>query len=334
MALQDHLETIARENYDPLLKGQSYEEDPGYFVFARKAKILGGGRRVREKVRWVDRRYGGSFGRFDNFNMEPKEQYQMPYFTWAYYEEPMLISKIDEALAMGPEQLVDILDEDYTSAREALFMNIMEDFYGTGGGNDLVGLQNLVAASSSTDCGGITVSDTVDPVTGVAWWDNQRDTTTTALSVDDFDTMWMSCKQTSGIKGRLQTPDLILCSEEVYRLIEKMFYQGNTVAAYATVNQPASTTLAKYGFENFKYKSAVITPTSYLNSADGTDGYCFFLNTDTIKMKILRKINMLRTPFVSPYNSFDYSSHLIHSICMTTNSRRHNGVFTALATVE
>jgi hypothetical protein len=165
------------------------------------------------------------------------------------------------------------------------------------------------------------VVGSVNPATN-AWWANQyvsfSSVTTTTGLLTNMSNLYNLCG-----KGTGGPPNIIVCDQTTYELIETALYHRtrHDVAA----NQ-------QFPFENIKFKNATIVWDEFVPDlknaalATTTAGTMWMLNTKFMKLRYDAETNFIKREPKEPVNQDGSVSHILWMGQMTINNRRKQGV--------
>tara|TARA_R100000306_G_scaffold51415_2_gene48405 strand:+ start:10171 stop:11202 length:1032 start_codon:yes stop_codon:yes gene_type:complete len=196
-----------------------------------------------------------------------------------------------EAQNMGPAKLLDYVEELVDATRMSL-LDYFETNLITGatGTDDMTGLDELISTTPTTGTvQGITRStntwthNLVTDVDGVSG----TNPTPFATLLDVMDSMYNRCSEYKGM-GPRRSPDLILCSRQVYQLYER----GIMASGVLQWTPPIQTKRANLGFGSLFYKDAEL-----LWSPGVASDRMYFLNSGSLEFRIQPGLWMEMTPW-------------------------------------
>jgi hypothetical protein len=210
------------------------------------------------------------------------------------------------------------IDQAELSATDGL--NIM--FYDNPGATtrNWFGLDAIVSVTeTTTDKGdseyvtGSFVGGIDSEATGNAFWQNQLENTTKALSIPDMSHMFNRCS-----RGRVR-PEFIITSQELWEKYESLLLAGQRFTDPKT---------ASAGFENLLYKSAPVLWDEHIGGATPVTDRMYFLNSKFLKLKVHSDVWFKPTPFEKPHGQdAKYSQILSYGNLVTSNRARLGVVF-------
>jgi hypothetical protein len=180
----------------------------------------------------------------------------------------------------GPEQFIDLFAARIEQGEREMINNLSTGIYsaGTGsGGNQIGGLQLLVADDGAGTVGGI-ISSTY------TWWKNQfydfstEGVTPSASTIQTaMNTLYLECS-----RNRDQ-PDLIVADNTYFT-----YYWESLQANQRFTNS----SLGEAGFDNLKFKGADVVPDGAMNG-QAPSSHMYMLNTDFIHWRPHAQRNMV-----------------------------------------
>ena len=258
------------------------------------------------------------FDGYDPLSKSPLDPFESAFYKRRYYAVPIVLDDTTNWENSGEEQVFDLLDALGNNAMNSLLKAINEDLLSAQSGKTMLGYQDIIADAGTGTVGGIN--------SGIStFWQNQKYTTsktfTTATVTNVFDglvawnTIMDDCRKQGGRNNAIVTTYSI-------------------AAAYRTAI--ASTGYAETSLSNLKGVSGPEFP-SYMGAQVVADNDCaalhsYMVDTDSIKLRVMKQANFKKTPFVSLQSNGQLAqiSYMVAGVQLTTNNRRRSGVATAI----
>ena len=259
-----------------------------------------------------------TFDGYDPLSKSPVDPFESAFYKRRYYAVPIVLDDTTNWENSGEEQVFDLLSALGNNAMNSLLKAINEDILGAQSGKTMLGYQDIIADAGTGTVGGINS-------TSSTFWKNQIYTTgqtfTTQTSANIFNGLiaWNSimdsCRKQGGRNNACVTTYSI-------------------AAAYRTAL--ASAGYGEMSASNYKGINGPEFP-SYMGAQVVADNDCsalhsYFLDTEAIKLRVMKQANFKKTPFVSLQGNGQLAqlAYMVAGVQLTTNNRRRSGVVTAL----
>ena len=259
-----------------------------------------------------------AFSQFDTLSKSPINPFQSAFYQRRYYAVPMVLADTDNWENAGKEKVFDLMNALGNNAMNTLLKAINEDIAGAQSGKNMLGYQDLIADATGATIGGINSGTQT-------FWESQRDTGSATFTsqtvtnifdgVDKWQDLLDLCRIQGGNNNVLATTYSIV---KAYRI--SVNSQG-----YGELNASNAKGLGGAMEPRF-YGSEVIADNDIKALAT------YAIDTDAIKLNVLRGANFRKTPFVSlqPNGQLAQLAYMIAGVQLTTNNRRRSGVATAI----
>ena len=259
-----------------------------------------------------------TFDGYDPLSKSPVDPFESAFYKRRYYAVPIVLDDTTNWENSGEEQVFDLLDALGNNAMNSLLKAINEDLLGSQSGKTMLGYQDIIKDATGGTIGGIDSSSST-------FWENQRYTTsktfTTATVTNVFDglvawnTIMDDCRKQGGRNNAIVTTYSI-------------------AAAYRTALSSAG--YGEVSLSNVKGISGPEFP-SYMGAQVVADNDCaslhsYMVDTDSIKLRVMKQANFKKTPFVSLQSNGQLAqlAYMVAGVQLTTNNRRRSGVATAI----
>jgi len=264
-----------------------------------------------------------AFDKYDPLSKSPRDPFESAFYKRRYYAIPIVLSDTEEWENSGSEQIFDLLDALGTNAMNSLIKTINEDLGGAQSGKSCLGLQDIVADAGTGTVGGINSATST-------FWKNQmnnnggggnvtfltQSTTNIFNGIQEFNEIGDAVRQQGGKTDMIFTTYSIAGA---YRTA--LSSQGYVEMSAQKVNG-----LKGEEFPGFYGASVVADSDIGANRA-------YFIDKNALQLRVMKNANFKKTPFVSLQSNGQLAqlSYLVAGIQLITNSRRRNGVHSALA---
>jgi hypothetical protein len=220
-----------------------------------------------EIVRPLEYAENGTFQRYsgyDTLSVAASDVISAAKYDWAQAAIHVTASGRELRMNNGPEQMINLVKARIRNAMNTAANNMSVDIYSDGAiSNQIGGLALLVQAAGAGTVGGIAAA------TYTFWANKYREmagTNTWSKSTikGEMNRLWLDC-----CRGK-DRPDLIVASHDIYSAYEESLQDNQRYM---------DSKAASAGFENLKYKSAVVIFDSNTNFGTGAE-LAYFLNCD------------------------------------------------------
>ena len=258
-----------------------------------------------------------AFDGYDPLSKSPVDPFESAFYKRRYYAVPIVLDDTTNWENSGEEQIFDLLDALGSNALNSLLKAINEDLLGAQTGKTMLGYQDIIADAGTGTVGGINSSTS-------SFWQNQKYTTAKTFTdqnnnvFDGFlawNTLMDDCRKQGGRNNALVTTYSI-------------------AAAYRTAL--ASTGYAETRLSSVKGVNGAEFP-SYMGAELVADNDCaslhtYAVDTDAIKLRVMKQANFKKTPFVSLQSNGQLGqlAYMVAGVQLTTNNRRRSGVATQI----
>jgi len=302
--------------YRKTLEDNIMSANPLFYWLSAKGrkKELSGGNKIVVPLRYGLNETVKSYEGYDTLDVTPQTGISAAEFNWKQIAGSVSISGAEERKNAGESKIIDLLRAKIEQCEDSMIENLDEMAFGDGTGNDsknILGLKAIVAVAPTTGTlGGINRAD-------YSWWRNQYDATGYSAWGGASDTAIAAMREmyNKASKGNIH-PDLILTTRSIF---------GKYEGACALNERFTSTAVADAGFENLKFKGAVIMFDEYCTTA-----YMYFLNSRYLNWTVHSACDFLNTPFIRPENYDARVSQVLVMGNLVVSNCKQQGILSAL----
>jgi len=258
-----------------------------------------------------------TFDGYDPLSKSPVDPFESAFYKRRYYAVPIVLDDTTNWENSGEEQVFDLLDALGNNAMNSLLKAINEDLLSAQSGKTMLGYQDIIADAGTGTVGGINSSTST-------FWQNQKYTTSKTFTDQNnnvfdgmlaWNTIMDDCRKQGGRNNAIVTTYSI-------------------AAAYRTALSSAG--YGEVSLSNVKGISGPEFP-SYMGAQVVADNDCaslhsYMVDTDSIKLRVMKQANFKKTPFVSLQSNGQLAqlSYMVAGVQLCTNNRRRSGVATAI----
>jgi len=299
------------EMINPTLYDQFFDHLPLWKALngRKKVKKSGSGESIHYEVSYGKDDRAKSYADYGILHTNPTEFMMRAFYTWKQYAVPVTISGMDKAKNSGDKtKIIDLLEAKTKNAISSLRDDLSVATFASGGGNDIVGLQSLVADTPTTGTVGNLNAATY------SWWRNQYTNTAGSFAgggLGYMRTMFNNC--TFGT----DQPDILVTTQTVHE-----YYEG----ALQPQERFTSTKQADGGIETLKFRGA-----SVFFDRDCGSGRMYFLNSDYLDLWILNGQDFKAGKFITPPEQDVSISQIFFKGALTVPARRYHGIITGIS---
>ena len=303
--------TLTMRTHRKRLTDNIFDEYPtlAWLRKAGKVEVENGGKEIRE-----DLMYGKNsaewFEGYDTLNTNAADGITVAFYPWRYIPVPITISLTEETESQAADSAKKLLVAKTEQSMSTIRDSINAALFSAQSGKSILGLQDLVAATSTNSVGGISRA-------AETWWANQ------SQSIGDFDAS--SSPSYTGLKnwgtlfnncssGNIK-PNANIMPLTFYGQYESIL-EGT---GYARVEQNKATGVGTGG--NLKFRGSDVW---YDRDCGAALMYC--LNSNYLKLKIQKGLNFAKTPFKEPHNQLAKVCFVVVGCQFVTNNSRRLGV--------
>lgn len=265
-------------------------------------KKIDGGERIVVPLEYAQISASGTYSGNDLLSTTDNETFTAAEYTWKQYYANVSITGLDKAKNSGDSQVIDFVKSKIQSAEKTLAQLLGDGLYSSGtDAKALVGLR--VALTNTSSVGGIAQSS-------YSWWNTQKDSTTTTLTLAAMQAIDNSCTVDN------DSPDLITCTRSIYN-------------SYWALLQPQQrfqdSKTADAGFQNLMFNGKPVVVDSKCPSS-----YMLFHNMKYMSLMVHKDVDMKFLPFVKPINQDVESAKILWYGALGYSNLRFLGGLTAL----
>lgn len=303
MALSNRVISITEESYVPtVIDGVLNSNVFLSRLFLREQKTWSG-RQMQVPLQFAKPTSGSSFSGVGNFDTSLQDTRIRQTFSHAQFYQNVSVAGGEASLNKTDGEVLDLMKVTMEEAQNAMLDSIGTQVYGTGQGDDFLGLGAIVddGTNTSTYAG---LTRTTYP---------QLNSTLTAASGGalTFANMATSMRGAAAAASRRQRPSIIVTTEVIWDLLESLF-TPTTQATYDAISRVNITTYSKpgvtfkdqdslkgqYGFESLCWRGIPVVADEKC-----TSGVMYFLNEDYLNWYNLKGVGL--TSYTVPGNNVD-----------------------------
>lgn len=327
----------------PTIHDQVFLSNAAFNRMKGRTKTFTGGRRIVVPLGW--RTQGGIkwFSGADVFAPTVRDPFQAAEFTPKNANVDITIDWDEEMQVSGPEKVMDLMEAKGEWARSTFFDGMGNDIYNDGTDQKaLGGLQFAFPNFTGTTAapvaptgtyGGIPRSATVN-----TWWNHSGDPGTwttgaagtftggaaTGPNFDALNRMFARIKLASGKVPTMILSNVGAWSDVHFNLVKNERYQ----------RPQQNSELAKIGFENFMFRTAVwVQDEKAPRTTDANkDEKVFLLHEPSLKLWVDSRANFAFEPFRKPHNQMVRTAYILWRGELICSEPRANGVIQVVRT--
>jgi len=292
MALSNRVISITEEAYVPasidgILNSNVFTSR----LFMRETKKWGG-RQIQVPLQFAKPTSGGSFAGTGSFDTSLQDTRVRQTFSHSQFYQNVSISGAEASLNKTDGEVLDLVKVSMEEAQNAMLDSIGTQLYGTGAGDDLLGLGAIVDDGTNTS--------TYAGLTRTSYTMLNSTVTAAAGGALTFGNMATSMRGASAASSKRQRPSIIVTTEVVWDLLESLFVP-TTQATYDAISHVNITTYSKpgvvmrdqdslkgqYGFEALCWRGIPVVADEKCDS-----GVMYFLNEEYLHWYALNGVGL------------------------------------------
>ena len=301
----DTINSIVRDALLPvLINNVQYSNVLWYRIYQKRKKWLGG-QKMQVPVRVFHNDNTLAYTGADTLTVAKKEIATKMELPFRSYNNAIYLEGDDyDAVQSSKEKVIDIVKSYMEAAEDHLKKTFSDDILnGVGASKQFDGIESAIGTSAY---GGIDPADATE-------WQSTVDSTTTTLTPIELATFYQN------LTFGNEKPTLILCDAALYPAIEMVIFQPN--------QRYSDSKLAELGFENLKYRKAIITADANVDA-----GHILFINENFLEFRVLKDFEFV--DFMSPTNQDVMIGHIRFKGNLFVKNRKLQGKMTAITTVS
>lgn len=309
----DNLYTTTWQNMKDTVKDQIFDSMPFWFWLKDKGKLrpVQGGRFISEPLQYDKNDNVTWVSKGDAVSLNDYEFMTIAKYDWKYLAAPIVRFGVDDQQNRGKNQIINLMNSKLNNTRNSLINELETRLAGTASGNQMTGLQDLVADTPTNSVGGLSGST-------YSWWKNQ----TTDMTGESFATYGIARMRTilNNCMNNLgmDRPDIIVTGQTEYE-----YYEDNVLDHYRVTNNK----LADMGFQNQTFKGIPMIWTPSISQR------MYFLNTNFLTFVYDPMLNFDMTEWKPiPDQINDRVAQIILGGELVTSRRRCQGVIHTIDT--
>jgi len=300
----DQINSITQKKFIPKLQDAIYDSN----VLLKKMKAgegykkIDGGERIIQPLEYAQISAAGTYSGTDLLSTTDNETFSAAEYTWKQYYANISITGLDKLKNSGDSQVIDFVKSKVQAAEKTMAQLLGDGLYSNGTDSKaIVGLR--YAYANTNTIGGIAQSS-------YSWWNTQKDSTTTTLTLAAMQAIDNSCTVDN------ESPDLITTSRSIYN-------------SYWALLQPQQRFVdsgkASAGFQNLMFNSKPVVVDSKVPSA-----HMCFHNMKFMALQVHKDADMKFLPFVKPINQDVESAKVLWAGALCYSNLRFLGALTAI----
>ena len=301
------INTFCRTHVVPKLVDNVHKSSPLiYKLLKEKKEKWNGGTKHEMPIIYGKNTNAQSYGDSATLTVAKTEEVTKAAYAPTRYNVGITLEGLELAMNNGDGKVLDLVKEKIKIAEASLIELFASHLFGTQTGNNIVGLGDIIAAAPSS-LGGISSAD-------AAGWIASLDASSTELTRVLLD------KKFNVVKHNQDKADLLVTTDDIWAAISATYLQPNMRYTDAK--------MAEFGFENFKYRGAVV-----ISDDSCPSGNLYLLNTKHVHFTVFPSMDMKFIDFTKPTNQDLHIGHIRWYGQLVCDSRRSIGAFTALSSV-
>ncbi len=300
----DQINGITQKKFIPKLVDNIYDSN----VLLKKMKAgegykkIDGGERIIQPLEYAQISAAGTYSGTDLLSTTDNETFTAAEYLWKQYYANISITGLDKLKNAGDSQIIDFVKSKVQASEKTLAQLLGDGLYSNGTDSKaIVGLR--YAHANSNTIGGIAQSS-------YSWWNTQKDSTTTVLSLAAMQAIDNSCTVDN------DSPDLITTTRSIYN-------------SYWSLLQPqqrfVDSKTADAGFQNLMFNAKPVVVDSKVPSS-----HMFFHNMKYMSLQVHKDADMKFLPFVKPINQDVESAKVLWAGALCYSNLRFLGSLTAI----
>jgi hypothetical protein len=290
--LSNRVTSITEESYVPaVIDGVLNSNVFLSRLFMREQKTWSG-RQIQIPLQYAKPTTGGSFSGTGDFDTALQDTRIRQTFSHAQFYQNVSVAGGEASLNKTDGEVLDLMKVTMEEAQNAMLDSVGTQVYGTGTGDDFLGLGAIVDDGSNTS--------TYAGLTRTTY--TQLNSTVTAASGGalSFTNMATSMRAAAAAGSKRQRPSIIVTTEVVWDLLESLF-TPTTQATYDAISRVQITTYSKpgesftsqdslkgqYGFEALRWRGLPVVADEKC-----TSGVVFFLNEEYLNWYNLKGVGL------------------------------------------
>lgn len=259
-----------------------------------------------------------SFDRFDQLNKRAIDPFESAFYKRRYYAVPIVISQTDEWENAGPAQVFNLLKGLGDNAAATLMDAINADILSAQSGKNMLGLQDLIKTDGTGTIGGINASNET-------WWANQYDSNATTFLTQTTTNIFDGIEKWNDVMDACEGQGGRIKLMVTTRSISRAYRVALTSQGYGEVRVSDARGIGGPRLPTFNGAELIA-------DNDCPANYTYFINTDAIKLNVLKQANFIKTPFTSAQSGGQLAqiAYMVAGVQLTTNNRRRSGVASAI----
>jgi len=295
--------SITQKYFVPKLVDNIFKSNPLLQRAKQKwMEKIDGGTKIIIPVAYAQTTAAGWYTGADTLSTTANDQFDNAEFDWVQAYANITISRKDELMNSGKEQVVNFVKGKVQMAEKTLADKLGTAIYsGASASLQFIGLDTALAIDRSY--GGI-------DSTTYTWWDAQVDSTTTQITIPALRTLVGQCTIGS------DKPSVFTTTQTIYDCIYNLLQPQQRFMDSETANG---------GFVNLLFEGKPLIVDSH-----ATTSALYALNEDYIHLFVHKDEDFRFEPFIKPTNQNVATAKIYWMGCMAIDNPRMCGIMTAV----
>lgn len=271
----DQLSATTRDLFIPKMTDNILTSNSLLNRMKKKNYVLkGGGEHIFVPVMYATTSANGWYQGADALTTTDNDQFTKAQFEWAQLYANITITRADELMNGGDEQVIDLVKSKVQVAEKTLADSLGQGLFTGSGVPQISGLDNMIASGNATYGG-------IDRTTN-SWWKSNVNSSTTVISVSGFQSLLGSCTIDA------DKPTLAITTQSIYNDI---FYDIEPNQRFV---DPGA---AQAGFT-----SVMVNGVPVFVDSHATAKSLYLINEKYYDLIVHRDENFRFEPFIKPVN--------------------------------
>lgn len=308
------INTFCRSHVVPKLVDNVLASSPlVYKLLKEKKKKWNGGNYHETPIHYAKNTNAESYTDGADLTIATTEEVTKARYAPTRYNVAISLEGIELAMNTGDGKVLDMIKEKVKIAEGSLIELFGGHLFTAQTGNNIIGIPDVMEedGGSGSELGGVLGGSSGGDV---ASWIASVDSSTTELTQILLD------KKFNVVKFNQDKPDLIVTTDDIWSGISGTYLQP--------AMRYTDTKMAEIGFENFKYRSALV-----ISDDNCPAGDLYILNTSHLYFAVFPSMDLKFIDFEKPVGKDLHTAHIRWYGQLICDSRRSQGAFTAITSV-
>lgn len=299
----DQVSGISEKYFVPKLQDNIFDSNP-YFrrIKEKSLDIIDGGTSIMQPLEYAINGAGGWYSGSDTLDTSDTQIITAAEYSWKQHYENISILRIEELKNAGDAGKISLVKAKMKNAEKSTMDRLGTGVYSAGtDAKSIVGLRVFTGVSNTV--GGISQTD-------YSWWQSNRDSTTTILT--------MSALQTQHTEATVDDmkPTVALTTRTLFNSYYALLQPQQRFTDEGT---------AKGGFSSLLFNGIPVIPDSHCPAS-----HFFFINEDVVRLKVHKDENFRYAKFVEPSDQNVRIGKIYFAGAFVSGNNRLLAAFTAL----